>query len=92
MRKAQILNHGSGTIFTSQTTPAPLLSIVSSNASLLLPWIVSSTNFVLQQNLDLTTSTWTEVADAPVSDLTNLREEVTLPLSDGRSFYRPAAQ
>lgn len=88
--KLVVADQGSGAIFTSQTAPAPLLNIVSSNACSLLSWIVPSTNFVLQQNPDLTTPNWTDVTNTPVLNLTNLQDEVTLPLTNGSGYYRLA--
>jgi hypothetical protein len=90
--KLVVADHGSGTIFTSQTTPAPLLHIVSSNVSSFLSWIVPSATFVLQRNLELTTANWVDLTNAPVLNLTNLQEEVTLPLTNGSGYYRLATQ
>lgn len=67
-----------GGIYTSQTTPSPQVNIVPTNGNLLLSWIIPSTNFVLQQNPDLTTTNWTDVTNTPALNLTNLQEEVTL--------------
>jgi hypothetical protein len=64
------------------TTPA--------NGNLTLSWIIPSTNFVLEQNLDLTSMNWTDVTNMPVLNLTNLQDEVTLPLTNGSGFYRLA--
>jgi hypothetical protein len=64
------------------TTPA--------NGNLTLSWIIPSTNFVLEQNLDLTSTNWTDVTNMPVLNLTNLQDEVTLPLTNGSGFYRLA--
>ncbi len=45
-----------GDIYTSQTTPSPQVNIAPTNGNLVLSWIVPSTNFVLQQNSDFTTT------------------------------------
>jgi len=82
----------SGGIWTAQTTPAPSLNIAPTNGNLTLSWIIPSTNFMLQQNLDLTTANWTEVTNWPVLNLTNLQDEVTLPLTNGGALYRLVAQ
>jgi hypothetical protein len=81
-------NTASGAIWTSQSTPAPLLNIAPSSNNLAFSWVVPSTNFVLQQNSDLTTTNWTDLINAPVLNLTNLQNQVSLPLSAGNAFYR----
>jgi hypothetical protein len=81
-----------GGIYTSQAIPAPLLSIAPSDTNFLFSWIVPSTNFVLQQNSDLTTTNWTDVTNPPILNLTNLQYEVPLPLNNGSGFYRLATQ
>ena len=70
----------------------PRLNISPANVKLALSWIIPSTNFVLQQNPDLTIANWTDVTNMPVLNLTNLQEEVTLPLTNGSGFYRLATQ
>jgi hypothetical protein len=81
-----------GGIYLSQTTPAPRINVTPTNGNLLLSWIIPSTNFVLEANSDLTSTNWTDVTNAPVLNLTNLQDEVTLPLPAGNCFYRLAAQ
>ena len=77
-----------GGIYTWQTTPHPVLNVTPSGANLLLSWIIPSQPFVLQENADLATTNWTDVASAPVLNLTNLQNQVTLPLSAAHRFYR----
>jgi hypothetical protein len=81
-----------GAIYTLQTTPAPCLNIVLSCTNLALSWIVPSTNFVLQQSSDLTTTNWINVASEPVLNLTNLQDQTTLPTPAGNYFYRLKSQ
>ncbi|HUA67712.1 MAG TPA: hypothetical protein VMA13_04120 [Candidatus Saccharimonadales bacterium] len=81
-----------GAIYTSFTIPEPQLNLVPTNGNLALSWIVPSTNFVLQQNPDLTTENWTDVTNEPVLNLTNLQDEVKLPLPASNCFYRLATQ
>ena len=46
-------------------------------------------NFVLQQNSDLCTSNWTDLTNnTPTLNLTNLQNQVALPLPAGNAFYR----
>jgi hypothetical protein len=54
----------------------------------LISWVIPSTSFVLQQNPDLTATNWTDVATAPVLNLTNLQNQVTLPPPSAPTFYR----
>jgi hypothetical protein len=82
----------SGGIWAAQTAPAPRLKIAPVNGNRVLSWIIPSTNFVLQQNLDLNTPNWSDVTNPPVLNLTNLEEQVTLPATNGSVFYRLATQ
>ena len=66
----------------------PKLSIHTSNASLGISWLVSSSSFMLQQNSDLTTTNWTDVPIAPSLIFTNLNYQVTLSPTNGQGFYR----
>jgi len=75
-------------IWTSQSTAAPVLNIAASGASLLLSWTVPSTDFALQKNSDLNTTTWTDVTNKPTLNLTNLQNEVALSSANGSRFYR----
>lgn len=83
--------YGAG-VYTLQTTPSPLLNISASSAGVLLSWIVPSQSFVLQQNADLGTTNWTDVATTPVLNLNTLGNEVTVTPSNSRMFYRLIAQ
>jgi hypothetical protein len=80
-------NVGNGGIWILQTTPSPSLGF-SLTDSLQLSWLIPSTNFVLQQSSDLVN--WSVVTNAPVLNLTNLQNQVALPLSDGNAFFRLA--
>jgi len=43
---------------------------------------------VLQQNLDLTTTNWTDVTNPPALNLTSLQDEVVLSPTNSSGFYR----
>jgi hypothetical protein len=77
-----------GAIYTWQTTPHPVLNVTPAGTNLVLYWIIPSQLFVLQENADLTATNWSDVASAPVLNLTNLQNQVTLPLPAGNRFYR----
>lgn len=76
-----------GGIYTSQTTPSPKLNIISSN-NLSISWIVPSSDFVLQRNLDLSTTNWVVLTNTPTLNLTNLQNEISLPLNAENEFFR----
>ena len=75
-----------GAIWTSQTTPSPQLNAASFLSNLALKWTIPSTNFVLQQSSDLVS--WTNVANPPILNLTNLQNEVMISPTNSSSFYR----
>jgi hypothetical protein len=79
---------GAGGVYTSQSIPAPQLSITPSGADLLVSWTMPSIDFLLQQNSDPTTTNWTDVPNAPALNLTNLQNWVTVPHSVNGRFYR----
>lgn len=73
-------------IYTLQTTLPPYLNLKMANSILDISWLVPSTNFVLQQSLNLVT--WTDVTNIPILNFTNLQNNVWLPISDNNHFYR----
>jgi hypothetical protein len=78
----------SGGGFTSQSTPPPQLNSTLTNSNLALSWLIPSTNFVLQQNSDLTTTNWSNVTNTPILNFTNLQFQVSLPAPVGNAFFR----
>jgi len=87
-----LMTGGNSGVYISQTTAAPQFNIAPTSGNLLLSWIVPSTNFVLQQNLDLNTTNWTPVTNACVLNLTNLENQVILAVPAGNTFYRLQTQ
>jgi photosystem II stability/assembly factor-like uncharacterized protein len=83
--------NGNG-IWTLQTTPKPQLNLASSGDGLALSWVVPSTNFVLQQNSDLTIANWVTLTNAPALNLSNLNDELVLSPSNSSGFFRLMAQ
>ena len=61
------------------------MNLKSTGANYDLSWTVPSINFVWQQSSDLTG--WSDVANPPVLNLTNLQNEVVLS-TGSRGFYR----
>jgi hypothetical protein len=62
------------------------MSLEYSNGALALAWTVPSTNFVLQSSADL--SAWFDVTNQVILNLTNLQDEVSLPVSARNGFFR----
>lgn len=74
------------------STPSPQLQLVSSDTNIALSWLVSSTNFALQQNLDLATTNWVTLTNTPTLNFANLNSELILPPSDSSGFFRLMTQ
>jgi len=72
--------------YLSQTTPSPELNLSASDNNAAISWIIPSLNFTLQQSSNLTS--WTDVTNQPVLNLTNLQNQVVLPPPNGNSFFR----
>lgn len=78
-----------GGIYTLQTTPSPSLNISAATSNCVaVSWLIPSTNFVLQQSSDLLN--WSTVTNATTLNLTNLQNQVVIPISGGSTFYRLA--
>jgi DNA-binding beta-propeller fold protein YncE len=73
-----------GPIFTTQTTPSPVLNL--SAADNVISWIIPSLDFTLQQSPDL--MSWADLTNQPALNLTNLENQVLLPPPAGQSFFR----
>jgi hypothetical protein len=76
----------SGVIYTSQSIQSPVMNITPANGSVLVSWLVPSTDFVLEQSPDL--FNWLEVTNAPVLNLNNLQDEVVISSTNNAGFYR----
>ncbi len=77
-----------GGIWTLQSTPAPRLSIAPADTDFVLSWTVPSLPFVLQENSDLTRTNWADAPTPPTLNLTNLMNQVAVPLPVSNRFYR----
>jgi hypothetical protein len=77
-----------GGIWTLQSTPAPRLNITPSGGNFVLSWTAPALDFVLQENPDLVTTSWTGVTNTPILNLTNLQYQVTVPRPADNRFYR----
>jgi sugar lactone lactonase YvrE len=74
-------------IYTAQWPP--FLSTQPTVGSLVFSWLGPSSVYVLQQNVDLTTTNWVTVPITPIT--TNYQNQVTLPASSNAMFFRLAA-
>ncbi|MGB8368080.1 MAG: hypothetical protein ACLPYZ_09960 [Limisphaerales bacterium] len=79
-------------IYTSYSIPSPQLDLTPTNGNLTLSWLVASTNFVLQQNSDLTTANWATLTNVPTLNLTNLQDQVILSPANSSGFFRLISQ
>jgi hypothetical protein len=77
-------------IYVRQTTPVPLLKILSGPGSLALSWLLPSEPFVLEQSPDL--HTWSRVGVTPTLNYSNLHYVANLPTPLVPKFYRLVSQ
>lgn len=77
-----------GGIYTWQSTPNPALNLSQKGNMLVISWIVPSSPFRLQSSPDLNSTSWIDVTASPVLNLSNLENEVIVPLSTAPAFYR----
>lgn len=78
--------YSSGPVYTSYSTPNPLINASPTNKVLVLSWTIPATNFVLQQSSDL--SVWSDITELPNLNLMTLKNEVVVSPSNTNSFYR----
>ncbi len=76
-----------GGIWVRRSQPTPRLAIAAAPSAALLLWVIPSSAFTLQQG-DETFSSWTDVTNPPGMNLTNLQQQLTLPMTGMSSFYR----
>ena len=71
-----------------QVFSPPTLHIAPTNTAEVALWWLSpwTTNFVVQTNADLSTTSWGAVTNTPTDDGTNI--SVTLPIEPGNQFFR----
>lgn len=76
------------TLHLSPVTPSPFLSIRRSGTNAVISWLMPSMPFTVQQNTDVTSSNWVNVATSPVLNTATLHNEVTVPSTLGNSYFR----
>jgi photosystem II stability/assembly factor-like uncharacterized protein len=75
-------------IWTSYTPVAPVLDIVPSNNAAKISWLIPGAHYVLEENSDPWSTSWSVVSTVPNTNLTNLHYEVNVPLSGSNAYYR----
>ena len=85
------MGSGQGT-WLGREIPSPQLNIHQQSSTLLVSWLVPSTNFVLQQSTDIAAVNWTPVTNNPALNFTNLNQEVSVPTTASNAFFRLIAQ
>jgi hypothetical protein len=76
-----------GGIWVRRSQPAPRLAISAAPSAGLLSWVVPSSALALQQTGE-TFSNWTDVTNPPSMNLSNLHQQLTVPMNRTSSFYR----
>jgi hypothetical protein len=80
--------HGYASIFVSQTTVAPVLSIDKLANDVVLSWIVPSKDFRPQAILDLSGTNWQDLSTLPALNFGNIHYELLLPVLGTGSAFR----
>lgn len=78
----------SGFAYVAQLPCNPTVSISLAGTNAILRWILPSTNISLQQRSDLTSTTWSPVANSPTFNFTNLQYQVAWPTGPNPAFFR----
>ncbi len=81
-----------GGLWIYRAISSPQLNLKASRANLAFSWLIPSTNFVLQQNVDLVTTNWVTLTNEPTLNLTNLNNELVLSPSNNSGFFRLISQ
>jgi hypothetical protein len=77
-------------MYVRQTSPVPLLKVLSGPRGLELSWLLPSEPFVLEESPDLIK--WSHVDVTPRLNYTNLHSVANLPTPVGPKFYRLVSQ
>lgn len=86
-----VVNDNSGGIYSPQTAPSPQMNLALVSTNLAISWTVPSTNFVLQQDMHLTTTNWLTVTNSLLFFYKNIRYQVILLPKNDSMFYRLAS-
>jgi photosystem II stability/assembly factor-like uncharacterized protein len=75
-----------GPIYRFAATPAVGLTLQSLSGSGILSWTISSQPYTVEQSADL--SNWAKVAGSPAVDFNISRNELAVPLTGEKNFFR----
>lgn len=85
-----ISGSGSGVLTRPQRMQPTLQFSLTTTNTVMVSWSSTFAGYVLQQDYDLGTTNWTDVAIAPTDDGSN--KSVVIDLSSGNAFYRLKSQ
>jgi hypothetical protein len=85
-----IAGAANGGLYVLHAACKPRLNLDLTSNQFMHSWMIPSTNFGLWQNPGLTPANWSIVTNSPVLNLTNLQNQMVLPLINGGAFYRLA--
>jgi hypothetical protein len=74
-------------IFTLKLFSPPILTITKGDA-LQLSWLTPSSEYELQRADELVNDNWTKLAVSPTLDLTNLLQQVSIPATNSKAYFR----
>jgi hypothetical protein len=77
-------------LYVVQTTGAPLLTISRTNNAVMIFWPATSTNWMLQQNANLSSTNWITAPETIMDNGTSKYMIVSQPA--GNQFYRLSSQ
>jgi hypothetical protein len=80
-----------GQIYTWQTTVAPELTIAPAGSNVMLSWVVPSTPFHLEKNLNAATANWSNGPAVFGLNTANLQNQILLPHTNGNASFRLAS-
>jgi photosystem II stability/assembly factor-like uncharacterized protein len=76
----------SGPIYSRVTAPEPRLNFEASNGNGTVSWIIPSAPFTVQESADLLN--WGDSASTPVVNLDAMRDELSVPTTGEKKFFR----
>ena len=79
---------GNRKIYTRVKTPSPRVEVARSGSNLLLAWTVPAMSFRLQENDNLTSTSWFDVSAQPQFNALSLKHEMIIAPVSSQKFYR----
>jgi len=75
-----------GAVYASRSAPAPILHVIPAEHEMMLRWTIPSADLALQTRPSLGAGSWVDAGVA--STVTNLDQQVILPVTNSMGFYR----